>query len=235
MTIMETVVLDITEMTKSFDVGREKYHVLKGINLKMNKGEFFAMMGPSGSGKSTALNIIGALIETSSGEICVDGKNLSKLDDNGLTDIRRHSVGWIFQDFNLIDNLTALENVLIPLNLIGENGPEAMEKAISLLERVDLSDRMDHFPDGLSGGQQQRVAIARALANDPVLLLADEPTGNLDTATGLEVIELFKGLAEKGMTILMVSHDVALAHAAQKVYILRDGVIEEETNVEVGI
>lgn len=232
---METVVLDITEMTKSFDVGREKYHVLKGINLKMNKGEFFAMMGPSGSGKSTALNIIGALIETSSGEICVDGKNLSKLDDNGLTDIRRHSVGWIFQDFNLIDNLTALENVLIPLNLIGENGPEAMEKAISLLERVDLSDRMDHFPDGLSGGQQQRVAIARALANDPVLLLADEPTGNLDTATGLEVIELFKGLAEKGMTILMVSHDVALAHAAQKVYILRDGVIEEETNVEVGI
>lgn len=232
---METVVLDITEMTKSFDVGREKYHVLKGINLKMNKGEFFAMMGPSGSGKSTALNIIGALIETSSGEICVDGKNLSKLDDNGLTDIRRHSVGWIFQDFNLIDNLTALENVLIPLNLIGENGPEAMEKAISLLERVDLSDRMDHFPDGLSGGQQQRVAIARALANDPVLLLADEPTGNLDTATGLEVIELFKGLAEKGMTILMVSHDVALAHAAQKVYILRDGVIEEEKNVEVGI
>lgn len=232
---METVVLDITEMTKSFDVGREKYHVLKGINLKMNKGEFFAMMGPSGSGKSTALNIIGALIETSSGEICVDGKNLSKLDDNGLTDIRRHSVGWIFQDFNLIDNLTALENVLIPLNLIGENGPEAMEKAISLLERVDLSDRMDHFPDGLSGGQQQRVAIARALANDPVLLLADEPTGNLDSATGLEVIELFKGLAEKGMTILMVSHDVALAHAAQKVYILRDGVIEEETNVEVGI
>lgn len=232
---METVVLDITEMTKSFDVGREKYHVLKGINLKMNKGEFFAMMGPSGSGKSTALNIIGALIETSSGEICVDGKNLSKLDDNGLTDIRRHSVGWIFQDFNLIDNLTALENVLIPLNLIGENGPEAMEKAISLLERVDLSDRMDHFPDGLSGGQQQRVAIARALANDPVLLLADEPTGNLDSATGLEVIELFKGLAEKGMTILMVSHDVALAHAAQKVYILRDGVIEEEKNVEVGI
>lgn len=232
---MESIVLDITEMTKSFDVGREKYHVLKGINLKMNKGEFFAMMGPSGSGKSTALNIIGALIETSSGEICVDGKNLSKLDDNGLTDIRRHSVGWIFQDFNLIDNLTALENVLIPLNLIGENGPEAMEKAISLLERVDLSDRMDHFPDGLSGGQQQRVAIARALANDPVLLLADEPTGNLDTATGLEVIELFKGLAEKGMTILMVSHDVALAHAAQKVYILRDGVIEEEKNVEVGI
>lgn len=232
---MGTEVLDITDMTKAFDIGREKYHVLKGINLKMKRGEFFAMMGPSGSGKSTALNIIGALIEASSGEICVDGKNLSNLDDNGLTDIRRHSVGWIFQDFNLIDNLTALENVLIPLNLVGINGPEAMEKAISLLEKVDLSDRMDHFPDGLSGGQQQRVAIARALANDPVLLLADEPTGNLDSATGLEVIELFKELAENGMTILMVSHDVALAHAAQKVYILRDGIIEEEKNVEAGI
>lgn len=231
---MSTSVLEIKDMKKHFDLGRsEKYHVLKGINLDMKSGDFFALMGPSGSGKSTVLNIVGALIAASSGDIIVDGKNLSALNDNELTDIRRHSVAWIFQDFNLISNLTALENVVIPLNLAGVTGPEAEETAYSLLERVGLGDRVEHFPDELSGGQQQRVAIARALANKPVLLLADEPTGNLDSHTGLEVIQLFKELAGQGMAILMVSHDVALAHAAQKVYILRNGTIEEETASKV--
>ncbi|MCY3411069.1 MAG: ABC transporter ATP-binding protein [Candidatus Heimdallarchaeota archaeon] len=221
-------------MTKSFDLSRgEKYHVLKGIDLHMKRGEFYALMGPSGSGKSTALNIIGGLVDASGGRVIVNGNELSTLNDNELTDVRRHAVGWVFQDFNLISNLTALENVLIPMNLAGNIGPAAEEKAISLLRRVGLEDRMHHFPDGLSGGQQQRVAIARALANDPVLLLADEPTGNLDSHTGLEVIELFKELASNGMTILMVSHDVALAHASQRVYILRDGKVEEEQEQEV--
>ncbi len=227
---MSTTVLEINKLEKSFDIqGSDQLQVLRGIDLTMAKGDFYALMGPSGSGKSTALNIIGALIKASSGKIIVDGRDLSILDDNELTDIRRASVGWIFQDFNLISNLTALENVIIPLNLAGRYGPEAEKRALSLLEKVGLSDRVDHFPDGLSGGQQQRVAIARALANEPVLLLADEPTGNLDSTTGLEIIELFKELAENGMAILMVSHDVALAHAADKVFIIREGIVEEET------
>ena len=224
-----STILKIQDLKKSFIVGGgTEYPVLKGIDLEMKEGEFFALMGPSGSGKSTLLNIVGALIEATSGHVKIESADLSTLNDNELTDIRRHKVAWIFQDFSLIPNLSALENVIIPMNLAGEIGPDVEERAIKLLTRVGLEERMNHLPDGMSGGQQQRVAIARALANRPKLLLADEPTGNLDTQTGHEIIELFKELAEDGTTILMVSHDVALAHSAQKVFILQDGIVEEE-------
>lgn len=224
-----STILQIQDLKKSFIVGGgNEYRVLKGINLEMKTGEFFALMGPSGSGKSTLLNIVGALIEATSGHVIVDSSDLSTLNDNELTDIRRHKVAWIFQDFSLIPNLSALENVIIPMNLAGEIGPEVEERALKLLARVGLEERVNHLPDSMSGGQQQRVAIARAMANHPKLLLADEPTGNLDTQTGHEIIELFKELAEDGTTILMVSHDVALAHSAQKVFVLQDGIVEEE-------
>ena len=158
----------------------------------------------------------------------INGVELDSLKDNALSELRNLHIGWVFQSFGLIDNLTALENVMIPLDLADVENSVAEQTAMGLLKRVGLEDRADHFPDGLSGGQNQRVAIARALANDPEVILADEPTGNLDTSTGLEIIDLFKELAAQGKAILMVTHDVALAHAAQKVFILRNGVVAEE-------
>lgn len=208
----------------------EEYHVLKGIDLEMRETEFFALMGPSGSGKSTLLNIIGGLIPASSGSVNIDESELADLTDNELTEIRRNKVGWCFQDFNLIDNLSALENVVLAMNLAGKRGSDVEQRGKELLEAVGLGDRIHHLPDALSGGQQQRVAIARSLANNPTIILADEPTGNLDSQTGKEIIDLFKQLANSGKTILMVSHDIALAHAAQKVFILRNGRVEEETD-----
>ncbi|MHA2276255.1 MAG: ABC transporter ATP-binding protein [Candidatus Kariarchaeaceae archaeon] len=226
--------LIIDNLHKEFDLGGgTSLSVLKGINLEMKPKDFFALMGASGSGKSTLLNIIGALVTTTSGKVTINGQDISTLNDGDLTEIRRHNVGWIFQNFALIDNLTALENVMIPLNLAGKTGPEAEQRATELLERVGLGERIDHFPDGLSGGQKQRVAIARALANDPPIILADEPTGNLDTRTGKEIIELFKSLTQENKIILMVSHDVDLAHASDKVFILKNGIIYEEIGEEV--
>ena len=217
------------ELHKSFIITKkEEYPVLKGINLKIKEGDFIALMGPSGSGKSTLLNIIGALIGYNSGDTIVNGKSLQGLNNNELTSIRRNEVGWIFQDFNLVSNLTASENIQVPLNLAGKVGTKSEERAIELLRKVGLENWAGHFPDMLSGGQQQRVAIARALANDPPIFLADEPTGNLDTETGVDIINLFKELASEGKAILMVTHDVDLAQAADKVYVLRDGRLEQE-------
>ncbi|MCY3414745.1 MAG: ABC transporter ATP-binding protein [Candidatus Heimdallarchaeota archaeon] len=222
-------VLEITTLHKKFNEGKEnEVYVLKGINLSMKEGEFFALMGPSGSGKSTLLNIVGGLTQPTEGSVMIDGKELYDLSDDLLSEMRSFKIGWIFQSFGLINNLTALENVLISLNLAGVDGEKAYQRAREVLSLVGLQERLDHFPDGLSGGQKQRVAIARALANDPSVLLADEPTGNLDTSTGIEIIELFKELATQGKTILMVTHDVKLAHASQKVYILQNGVVSEE-------
>ncbi|MDH5402452.1 MAG: ABC transporter ATP-binding protein [Candidatus Heimdallarchaeota archaeon] len=227
---MKTTLL-IKNLNKSFHVDKgEEYHVLKGIDLEMRETEFFALMGPSGSGKSTLLNIIGGLIPASSGSVNIDESELADLTDNELTEIRRNKVGWCFQDFNLIDNLSALENVVLAMNLAGKRGSDVEQRGKELLEAVGLGDRIHHLPDALSGGQQQRVAIARSLANNPTIILADEPTGNLDSQTGKEIIDLFKQLANSGKTILMVSHDIALAHAAQKVFILRNGRVEEETD-----
>ncbi len=231
---MSQPILIIKNLQKSFDLGGgETLPVLTGVDIKMEKTDFFALMGASGSGKSTLLNIVGGLVSSTSGSVRVCDKELSDLNDSKLTDIRRHDVGWIFQNFALVENLTAVENVIVPLNLAGQTGPEVQERAKELLQQVGIIDRMNHFPDGLSGGQQQRVAIARALANDPPLILADEPTGNLDTKTGEEIIQLFKKLAENGKTILMVTHDVALAHAADKVFILKNGATYEETEEDI--
>ncbi|WP_457917741.1 ABC transporter ATP-binding protein [Candidatus Lokiarchaeum ossiferum] len=222
-------ILIVQNVEKIFNQGkRNEVYVLKGINFQMRLGDFFALMGPSGSGKSTLLNIVGGLLKSTTGSVSIKDTILNDLDDDSLTEMRSKHIGWIFQSFGLIDNLTALENVIIPLNLAGVYEEEAENRAKELLRIVGLEDRADHFPDGLSGGQQQRVAIARALANDPFILFADEPTGNLDTQTGLEIIELFKDLAKMGKAILMVTHDVSLAHASDQVFILRDGVVEKE-------
>lgn len=229
----ENVKIQAKELIKSFppDVS-----VLKGLDITLKAGDFYALMGPSGSGKSTLLNVLGALIPVTSGSLEINGRDITKLNRNKLTLIRRHEIGWVFQDFNLIANLTALENVLIPLHLDGKTGNEATERAMYLLKRVDLADRAHHLIDALSGGQQQRVAIARALANNPDIILADEPTGNLDSKSGKEIIDLFLELAAEGKAILMVTHDSALAHAAQKVYVLQKGkMIEELDGMEVEI
>jgi putative ABC transport system ATP-binding protein len=222
-------VLTIFDLHKTFDAGKPyEVPVLKGIDLKMKSGDFFALMGPSGSGKSTLLNIVGGLVSSSKGEIEISGKSMLTLNDRKLTELRRNEIGWIFQSFGLIENLTAFENVIVPLNLNGIDGKQAEEKAISMLELVGLADRIHHFPDALSGGQKQRVAIARSLVNDPKIILADEPTGNLDTKTGKEIVKVFRMLANKGLCILMVTHDIKLAHESDKVYILHNGKIEEE-------
>ena len=216
--------LVVSDLKKSFG----ETPILKGINLEMNEGDFWALMGASGSGKSTLLNIIGALIDASSGKITIDNNPLHDLNDNELTQMRRDHIGWVFQDFLLIPELTAKENVLIALDLAGKKGEEFENKAISLLKLVGLEERIDHFPEQLSGGQQQRVALARALVNDPTIILADEPTGNLDTKTGEKIISIFKELASVGKIILMFTHDVKLAHAANKVFVLKNGQINEE-------
>ncbi len=222
-------ILHIQDVEKIFNEGKQnEVYVLKGINFQMEGGDFFALMGPSGSGKSTLLNIVGGLLQSTKGNVFIKGTSLNDLDDNELTEMRSKNIGWIFQSFGLIDNLTALENVIIPLNLAGVYDVEAETRAIELLRIVGLGNRADHFPDGLSGGQQQRVAIARALANDPFILFADEPTGNLDTQTGIEIIALFKDLAKMGKTILMVTHDVSLAHASDQVFVLQNGKVEKE-------
>jgi len=223
-------------LKKSFKLpGGGDYPVLKEIYLKLMPGEFVTLMGPSGSGKSTLLNVIGAMIPSSGGEVKVNGKSLSDMDYGELTSIRRNDVGWIFQDFNLIENLTALENIIIPMNLAGKVDPSVDLRAKQLLELVGLGDRMGHFPDTLSGGQQQRVAAARALVNDPPLILADEPTGNLDSVSGNEIIELFKKLAREKKGILMVTHDIELARASDRVYIIRNGRLEESLAREVRV
>ncbi len=221
-------------LKKHFTIqGGGKNKVLKGINLEVSPGEFVALMGPSGCGKSTMLNIIGALISPSSGLVELNGKKLNGMKHKELAWVRRHDVGWIFQDFNLIENLTALENVIIPMNLAGKVGVQAERKARSIIKRLGLEDRMDHFPDGLSGGQQQRFCVGRALMNDPPLIVADEPTGNLDTQSGLDIIELFKELASQGKGVLMVTHDINLARAAHKIYLLRNGKLSQSLDGEV--
>jgi len=228
------ILVECNGLKKEFRIpGAEPNKVLKGIDLILKESEFVTLMGPSGCGKSTLLNIIGGLIPASGGEVKVNGRSLMKMGHWELADVRRNDVGWIFQDFNLIINLTALENVMIPMYLAGKTGPEVENKARDLLSRVGLLKRLDHFPDTLSGGQQQRVAIARAMVNDPKIIVADEPTGNLDSQTGREIIELFKDLAKTGTGVLMVTHDVILANSSQKTYVLRNGVLHSSHDKEV--
>lgn len=220
--------LDVNELTKSFGSGSNKLQVLKGIEMKIERGELVALMGPSGCGKSTLLNIIGGLLPADSGVIDLEDRKYGLKNPSAVVDVRRSLVGWIFQDFHLLDHLTALDNVAMALEISGVPSKEADERARAALARVNLSDRMDHIPDQLSGGQQQRVAIARAIAGERPILLADEPTGNLDIASGAEVLQLFKELChdkENPISILMVTHDPDLASKADRMLLMRDGVV----------
>lgn len=213
------------DLKKGFGSGRRRLEVLKGIDLEIKSGELVALMGPSGCGKSTLLNIIGGLLEADSGTISLSEFNYGTKPPSRVVDVRRRGVGWIFQDFHLIDRLSALDNVIFALELSGVPTPEAEQQARDALERVGLADRMEFIPDQLSGGQRQRVAIARAIAGSRPLLLADEPTGNLDVKSGQGIINLFQQLCEEdGMSVLMVTHDPSLASMADRMLLLRDGV-----------
>src|SRR3989338_5711257 len=220
-------IIKLGNVAKYYEMGETIVKALDGINIKINKGDFVAIMGPSGSGKSTSINLVGSLDLPTQGTIYLDGRDISKLDESQLAQIRGKKIGFIFQSFNLISNLTAKENVMLPLLFQGVNLEERERKAQELLQLVDLTDRMDHYPNQLSGGQQQRVAIARALANDPEVILADEPTGNLDTVTGEKVMDFLEDLNKKGRTIIIVTHDPNLARKhARTIYSLKDGKIE---------
>ena len=220
--------LGVVELTKSFGSGANKLQVLNGIEMSLKRGELVALMGPSGCGKSTLLNIIGGLLPADSGEITLEDRSYGLKNTSSVVDVRRGLVGWIFQDFHLLDHLSALDNVAMALEISGVPSKEAEKRAINALEKVNLGDRMDHIPDQLSGGQQQRVAIARAIAGNRPLLLADEPTGNLDIASGAEVLQLFKDLChddENPISILMVTHDPDLASKADRMLLMRDGLV----------
>ena len=220
--------LQVSDLRKGFGSGRNRLEVLKGIDLKMKPGELVALMGPSGCGKSTLLNIIGGLLPADEGEIELNSRIYGLKNPSSVVDVRRNLIGWIFQDFHLLDHLSALDNVAMALEISGVSTKEADERAKAALARVNLSDRMEHIPDQLSGGQQQRVAIARAIAGNRPLLLADEPTGNLDIASGADVLRLFKELChdeENPISILMVTHDPDLASQADRMLLLRDGTV----------
>jgi len=217
--------LKVSDLKKGFGSGRRRLEVLKGIDMEVQKGELVSLMGPSGCGKSTLLNIIGGLLEADSGNISLDSYNYGTKSPSRVVDVRRKGVGWIFQDFHLVDRLNALDNVAFSLELSGISSAEAEERAKSALERVGLGDRMDFIPDQLSGGQQQRVAVARAISGSRPLILADEPTGNLDVKSGEEVIKLFQDLcANDGLSVLMVTHDPLLASMGDRMLLLKDGV-----------
>ena len=223
-TIRSLTMLRVTSLRKGFGSGRNRLEVLKGTNLEITSGELVALMGPSGCGKSTLLNIIGGILDADSGSISLQEFEYGTKPPNKVVDVRRNGVGWIFQDFHLVDRLSALDNVIFSLELAGIPSSEASMKAREALIRVNLADRMDFIPDQLSGGQQQRVAIARAIAGNRPLLLADEPTGNLDVKSGEEIIDLFKELAKDGISILMVTHDPILASKADRMLLLKDGI-----------
>ena len=220
------IIIELRDVWKTYTMGEAKVHALRGLNLLVEEGEFLSIMGPSGSGKSTAMNMIGCLDIPSKGDVFLDGTNIASLHESDLAQIRGRKIGFIFQKFNLIGTLTAKENVMLPMIFQGIPEAERHRRAAELLELVDLGERMDHRPGELSGGQQQRVAIARALAVEPTVILADEPTGNLDSKTGGSVMDFLKKLhREKGTTIVMVTHDEDIAKNADRVEYLRDGQI----------
>jgi putative ABC transport system ATP-binding protein len=225
-------IVEAVNLKKTYMLGKVPVEALRGINLKIEKGDFVAILGPSGSGKSTLLNLVGALDKPSSGTLLIDEVDVSKLNDSQLADLRL-KVGFVFQFFNLIPRFAAIDNVELSMSIAGKNREERKKSATELLETVGLKDRIKHKPAELSGGQQQRVAIARALANNPSFLLLDEPTGNIDSKTAHEVMEIIKKLNEKGVTIIMVTHDQHLAREAKRIVQMIDGVItSDEANQE---
>ncbi len=213
----------LEDVWKVYEMGEAKVEALRGLSFHVSEGEFVAVRGPSGSGKSTAMNMIGALDYPTRGKVYLEGKDITKLSESQLAAVRGRKIGFIFQQFNLLNNLSAIENVTLPMMFQRVSSGERLERARQLLEMVELGDRLNHKPTELSGGEQQRVAIARALANDPAVILADEPTGNLDSRTGRAIVDFLKELHNKGKTIVMITHDEQLAKAADRIELLRDG------------
>jgi len=225
------VLIKTKDLWKSYEMGAETIHALRGVDVEVKMGEYIAIMGPSGSGKSTLMNLIGCLDTPSRGYYELNGRQVSEMNDNELARIRNKEIGFVFQTFNLLPRATALHNVELPLIYNGSNSEMRVEKAKRALEMVDLGDRMTHRPNELSGGQRQRVAVARALVNNPSLILADEPTGNLDTKTGKEIMALFGRLHDAGNTIMIVTHEHDVATYANRILHIRDGQIEKEEHV----
>ncbi|HBD25761.1 MAG: ABC transporter ATP-binding protein [Flavobacterium sp.] len=226
---MANPLIKITNIKRDFPLGNEIVYVLKGIDLEINKGEYVALMGPSGSGKSTLMNILGCLDTPTSGTYILNGKHVSEMQDDELAGIRNKEIGFVFQTFNLMPRTTALDNVALPMVYAGHSKSERVERATEVLTQVGLNDRMDHKPNQLSGGQRQRVAVARALVNKPSIILADEPTGNLDSKTSVEIMNLFNEIHANGNTVILVTHEEDIAAYAHRIIRLRDGIIESDT------
>lgn len=226
---MSNSLINITDIKRDFILGSETINVLKGIDLHINKGEYVALMGPSGSGKSTLMNLLGCLDTPTSGQYILNGKDVSQMIDDELAEIRNKEIGFVFQTFNLLPRTTALDNVALPMIYAGYSKTDRKSRAEEVLTQVGLEDRMDHQPNQLSGGQRQRVAIARALVNKPSIILADEPTGNLDSKTSVEIMKLFGEIHANGNTVILVTHEEDIAAYAHRVIRLRDGLIESDT------
>ena len=223
------LVIKIRNITRNFPLGNEVVKVLKCIDLDIERGEYVALMGPSGSGKSTLMNLLGCLDTPTSGTYELNGKDVSNMSDDELAEIRNREIGFVFQTFNLLPRTTALENVALPMIYAGKSKKERTERATQVLQDVGLGDRMDHRPNQLSGGQRQRVAVGRALVNNPSIILADEPTGNLDSKTSLEIMNLFNQIHKAGNTVILVTHEEEIAENAHRIIRLRDGMIESDT------
>jgi putative ABC transport system ATP-binding protein len=225
-------IIRLQEIRKSYFMGKQALPVLKGVSLDIFKNEYVALMGPSGSGKSTLMNILGCLDSPTAGQYILNGQDVSKMTDDSLADVRNIEIGFVFQQFNLLPRLTAAENVALPLVYAGIPKKQRIERAMEVLKKVNLADRSHHKPNELSGGQAQRVAIARALINNPSLILADEPTGNLDTKTSIEIMDIFTTIQAAGNTVVLVTHEEDIANYAHRIVRLRDGIIESDKRKE---